>query len=166
MKLQTLEDLLIHQIRDILSAEYQVRKALPHLADAVGSEKLRKAFEEHHRETDGQIMRLEKAFKLMDRAVAASHCDAAQGLITEAEDLVDSDGNRDVLDAGILAAAQRFRNYEIAAYGSAISFAQKLRRNDVASLLQESLDEEQAADHKLTAIAKNGVNTAAMRAGI
>jgi ferritin-like metal-binding protein YciE len=110
-------------------------------------------------------MRLEKAFKLMDRAVAASHCDAAQGLITEAEDLLDSDGNRDVLDAGDLASAQRFRNYERAAYGSAISFAQKLERNDVASLLQESLDEESAGDEKLRAIAKNGVNTAALKAG-
>jgi len=165
MKLQTLEDLLIHQIQDILSAEYQVKKALPRMAEGVGSDKLRRAFKDHHRETGAQIMRLEKAFKLLDRAVAASHCDAAQGLITEAEDLLESDGNRDVLDAGVLAAAQRFRNYEMAAYGSAISFAQKLQRNDVASLLQESLDEESAADEKLSAIAKNGVNTAALKAG-
>lgn len=165
MKLQTLEDLLIHQIQDILSAEHQVKKALPAMAEAAGSDKLRKAFKDHQKETDAQIERLEKAFELMDRPVAASHCEAAEGLITEAEDYLDGDGNRDVLDAGIITAAQRFEHYEIAAYGSAISFARQLNQNEVAGLLQESLDEEKAADEKLTSIADNGVNDAAMKAG-
>jgi ferritin-like metal-binding protein YciE len=165
MKLQTLEDLLIHQCQDILSAEHQVNKALPGMAEAAGSDELRKAFRDHQKETDAQIERLEKAFELMDKPVSASHCEAAEGLITEAEDYLDGDGNRDVLDAGIITAAQRFEHYEIAAYGSAISFARKLNRNEVASLLQESLDEEKAADEKLTSIAENGVNDAAMKAG-
>lgn len=165
MKLQTLEDLLIHQCQDILSAEHQAKKALPRMAEAAGSDKLRKAFRDHQKETDAQIGRLEKAFELMDKPVSASHCEAAEGLITEAEDYLDGDGNRDVLDAGIIAAAQRFEHYEIAAYGSAISFARKVNRNEVASLLQESLDEEKAAEEKLTSIAENGVNNAAMKAG-
>lgn len=165
MKLQTLEDLLVHQIQDILSAEHQVKKALPLMARAVGSDKLRKAFEHHQKETDTQIERLEKVFKLMDKPVSASHCEAAEGLITEAEDYLDGDGNREVLDAGLVTAAQRFEHYEIAAYGSAISFARKLKHNEVASLLEESLGEEKAADGKLTAIADNGVNDAAMKAG-
>ena len=165
MNLQTLDDLLVHQIQDILSAERQVRKALPLMAKAVGSDKLRKALQDHQKETDAQIERLEKAFELMDQPVSASHCAAAEGLITEAEDYLDGDGNREVLDAGLITAAQRFEHYEIAAYGSAISFARQLERNEVASLLQESLDEEKAADEKLTSIAENGVNTAAMKAG-
>lgn len=165
MKLQTLEDLLVHQIQDILSAEHQVKKALPSMAEAAGSDKLRKAFKDHQKETDAHIERLEKAFELMDKPVSASHCEAAEGLITEAEDYLHGNGNRDVLDAGIISAAQRFEHYEIAAYGSAISFARRLNRNEVASLLQESLDEEKAAEEKLTAIAENGVNDAAMKAG-
>lgn len=165
MKLQTLEDLLVHQIQDILSAEHQVKKALPLMAKAVGSDKLRKAFEHHQKETDTQIERLEKVFKLMDKPVSASHCEAAEGLITEAEDYLDGDGNREVLDAGLVTAAQRFEHYEIAAYGSAISFARKLKQDEVANLLEESLGEEKAADGKLTAIADNGVNDAAMKAG-
>jgi len=165
MKLQTLEDLLVHQIQDILSAERQVKKALPLMAKAAGSDKLRQAFTQHQKETDAQIGRLEKAFELLHKPVSASHCEAAEGLITEAEDYLNGDGNRDVLDAGIITAAQRFEHYEIAAYGSAISFARQLNRNEVASLLQESLDEEKATDEKLTSIAENGVNDAAMKAG-
>lgn len=165
MQLQTLEDLLVHQIQDILSAEHQVNKALPLMAKAVGSDKLRKAFEHHQKETDTQIERLEKIFKLLDKPVSASHCDAAEGLLTEAEDYLDGDGNRDVLDAGLVTAAQRFEHYEIAAYGSAISFARQLKHDEVASLLEESLGEEKAADGKLTEIADNGVNDAAMKAG-
>jgi ferritin-like metal-binding protein YciE len=165
MTLQTLEDLLVHQIQDILSAEHQVRKALPRMAEAAGSDKLRQAFTDHHKETEAQIERLHKAFALMEKPVNASHCEAAEGLLTEAEDFLDGEGNRDVLDAGIITAAQRFEHYEIAAYGSAISFARKLNRNEVASLLEESLSEEKAADEKLSSIAENGVNDAAMKAG-
>ena len=165
MKLQTLDDLLVHQIQDILSAEHQVKKALPRMAEAAGSDKLRKAFRDHQKETDAHIERLERAFELMDKPVSASHCEAAEGLIAEAEDYLDGDGHRDVLDAGIITAAQRFEHYEIAAYGSAISFARKLNQNEVASLLQKSLDEEKAAEEELTSIAENGVNIAAVKAG-
>ncbi|CAN5745862.1 ferritin-like domain-containing protein [soil metagenome] len=165
MKLQTLEDLLVHQLQDILSAENRVKKALPRMAEAAGSDKLRMAFKEHRKETEAQIERLHKAFELLEKPVAASHCEAAEGLITEAEDYLDGDGHRDVLDAGIITAAQRFEHYEIAAYGSAISFARQLKRDEVASLLEESLREEEAADEKLSAIAENGVNDAAMKAG-
>jgi len=166
MKLQTLEDLLVHEIQDILSAERQVKNALPQMAKAAGSNKLRQAFQDHLQDTDKQIERLERAFRLMDKPVSASHCEAAEGLITEAEDFLDGEGNRDVLDAGLIAAAQRFEHYEIAAYGSAVAFAEKLSRTEIANLLQASLDEEMAADKKLTVIAENGVNTAAMKAGM
>ena len=165
MKLQTLEDLLVHQIQDILSAEHQVKKALPGMARAAGSDELRKAFEDHQKETDTHIERLEKAFELMGKPVSSSHCEAAEELITEAEDFLNGDGNRDVLDAGIIAAAQRFEHYEIAAYGSALSFARTLKLTEVTKLLQESLDEEKAADEKLTSIAEKSVNEAAMKVG-
>jgi ferritin-like metal-binding protein YciE len=165
MELQTLEDLLVHQIQDILSAENQVKKALPRMAEAAGSDRLRKAFKDHQKDTDAQIKRLEKAFKLMDKPVSASHCEAAEGLITEAEDYLDGKGNRDVLDAGMITAAQRFEHYEIAAYGSAIAMARQLDRSEVATLLEASLEEEKAADEKLSSIAENGVNEAAMKAG-
>lgn len=164
MKLQTLEDLLVHQIQDILSAEHQVKKALPRMAKAAGSSKLQKAFKDHQKDTDAQIERLEKAFKLMDQPVSASHCEAAEGLITEAGDYLEGEGNRDVLDAGIITAAQRFEHYEISAYGSAIALARQLDRDDVASLLEASLEEEKAADKKLTSIAENGVNDGAGKA--
>jgi ferritin-like metal-binding protein YciE len=165
MKLQTLEDLLVHQIQDILSAEHQVKKALPRMAEAAGSDALRQAFQDHHRETDTQIERLRNALQLMEKPVTASHCEAAEGLITEAEEYLDGEGNRDVLDAAIITAAQRFEHYEIAAYGSALSFARRLNRDEVARLLEASLNEEKAADERLNSIAENGVNEAAMKAG-
>lgn len=164
MKPQTLEYLLVHQIKDILSAEHQVRKALPRMARAAGSDKLQKAFKDHQKDTDAQIERLEKAFRLMDPSVSASHREAAEGLITEAGDDLDGEGNHDVPDAGIITAGQRSEHHEIAAYGSAIAFARQLDRNDVASLLEESLEEEKAADEKLTSIAEDGLNDAAMKA--
>ena len=165
MKLQSLDDLLVHQIQDILSAEHQVKKALPLMAQAAGSDKLRQAFEHHERETDTQIERLEKIFQLMHQPVSATHCEAAEGLINEAHDYLDGDGDRDVLDAGLVTAAQRFEHYEIAAYGSAVSFARQLKHHEVADLLEESLGEEKVADGTLTSIAEHGVNDAAMKAG-
>jgi ferritin-like metal-binding protein YciE len=161
MALNTLEDLLIHELRDILSAERQIRRALPRMARAANSEELTDALESHVEETDNQIERLQKAFELMGKKARASHCEAAEGLISEAADLLDEDGDENVLDAALIGAAQRVEHYEIAAYGSAISFAKQLGRKEVAALLQETLEEEKAADKKLTKIAESGVNQAA-----
>jgi ferritin-like metal-binding protein YciE len=165
MNLETLEDLLVHQIEDILSAEHQIRKALPRPAEAVESDALRQAFQEHEKETDTQIERLHKAFDLMKKPANASHCEAAEGLIAEAEEYLDAEGERAVLDAAIVTAAQRVEHYEIAAYGSAIAFARQLDRSEVASLLEQSLDEEKAADKRLSSLAEGGLNDAARKAG-
>ena len=162
MALNTLEDLLIHELRDILSAERQIRRALPKMARAAHSEELTEAFETHVEETDTHIERLQKAFELMGRKARASHCEGAEGLISEASDLMDEDGDDNVLDAALISAAQRVEHYEMAAYGSAVAFAKQLKLPEVASLLQETLEEEKAADRKLTKIGKGGVNKAAM----
>jgi ferritin-like metal-binding protein YciE len=165
MAMQNLDDLLVHQLRDILSAERQIRRALPRMAKASKSDKLREALESHVEETDQQIERLRKAFDLLGKSARASHCEGAEGLITEAEEFLDGDGHADVRDAGLITAAQRVEHYEMAAYGSAIAFARMLDKDDVVSLLEETLEEEKAADRKLTKIAEGSVNEAAMKAG-
>lgn len=163
--MQNLDDLLIHQLKDILSAERQIRRALPRMAKASTSDTLREALENHLEETDHQIERLQKAFELLGKPARASHCEGAEGLITEAEDFLDGNGNEDVRDAGLITAAQRVEHYEMAAYGSAIAFARMLEQDDVVSLLEETLEEEKEADRKLTEIAEGEVNKAALQAG-
>jgi ferritin-like metal-binding protein YciE len=135
------------------------------MARASKSEKLREALEHHVEETDQQIERLRKAFELLGKSARASHCEGAEGLISEAEEFLDGDGNPHVRDAGLITAAQRVEHYEMAAYGSAIAFARMLKKDDVVGLLEETLEEEKAADQKLTKIAEGGVNESAMKAG-
>jgi len=168
MTLRTLEDLRVHQIQDILSAEHHVKKVLPLMAKAVRSDKLRRAFKHHQKEADAQIERLEKVFGLSDSWT--SQCPRPtvrrpKGSQRRPRATWMATATATCLDAGLVIAGQRFQHYEIAAYGSAIAFARQLKHDEVASLLEESLDEEKAADQKLTTIAENGVNEAALKAG-
>ncbi|MBX9652856.1 ferritin-like domain-containing protein [bacterium] len=158
MKLDTLENLLVHELKDLLSAEKQLTKALPKMAKAAASEALRTAFQDHLEETKGHVNRLEEAFRLLEKSPRAEHCKAMEGLIEEGADLIEEEGESQVKDAALIGAAQRVEHYEIAAYGTARTLAQMIGNEDVAKLLEETLEEEKAADEKLTDIAMNEVN--------
>jgi len=157
-KIESMEALLGEQLEDLYDAEHRFAEALPKMAEATQDADLKAAFQEHTEETKGQINRLEKAFDLLNRDADRKTCNAAKGLVAEGEEVIGADAPDDVRDAGLIAAAQRVEHYEMAGYGSARSFAESLGHDAVAKLLQETLDEEGAADDKLTNIAKKSVN--------
>lgn len=163
-KLESLDDLLIEQLEDIRDAEQRLVEALPHMADAAGDPQLRDAFRHHLEETRHHVERLDQAFQMLSREPGSSTCDAMKGLVEEARDMVDAEGAAAVKDAALIAAAQRVEHDEIAAYGTVRSLARRLGRDDVASLLQTTLDEEHAADDTLNRLAESTVNPAAARA--
>lgn len=160
----SLDDLLVDQLYDLYDAENRLLDALPKMADAASSNELKTAFQNHLTETKGQVSRLEKVFKNLGKKAKRESCDAMKGLISEGENAIEAKGDADVKDAALIAAAQRVEHYEIAGYGSARTFAQQVGRSDVANLLQETLDEESEADHKLTQIAESFVNPQAAQA--
>jgi ferritin-like metal-binding protein YciE len=162
MKLETLDDVLQAELADLYSAEKQLVEALPKVADAASSPDLRKAIEHHLEETRGHVDRLEQVFEALGTKPASEHCKAMEGLIAEGDEIIGMDGAGEAKDAALIGAAQRVEHYEIAAYGTARTLAEQLDRNDAASLLTETLDEESAADDKLTEIA-TGVNRQATR---
>jgi len=157
----TLRDALIDEVRDLYHAEKQLVKALPRLAKAATSDELRQAIESHLAETENQVSRLEQVFELLDEKPRAKVCAGMAGIVEEASDLLKEGGEDAVLDAGIIAAAQRAEHYEIAAYGTAAAWADAIGLTDVADLLRETLDEETAADETLSALAEDGINAAA-----
>ena len=157
----TLKSLLIDELRDIYHAERQLVRALPKLAKAATSPDLREALENHLGETEEQVSRLEQAFEMLSEAVKAKPCAGMQGIVEEGSDLIKESDKGAALDAGIIAGAQRAEHYEIAAYGSLMSWARALGHDDVAELLSASLEEEKAADEKLTELAEAGLNEAA-----
>jgi ferritin-like metal-binding protein YciE len=159
--MKTLSDLLVHELKDLYNAEKQLTKALPKMAKAASNEDLKRALEEHLDETQGQIERLESIFQQLDASTRGSKCQAMEGLIEEGKSILEEDMDDDVRDAAIIAAAQRVEHYEIAGYGCARTFAQQLGHGDAAALLQQTLDEEKAADEKLTEIALRSVNVEA-----
>lgn len=156
-----LEDLLHEQIADLYDAERRLCDALPKMASAASSPQLKDAFNSHLSETKTQVQRLESVFELLGKKPERETCDAMRGLISEGEEMVEAKGDANVRDAALIAAAQRVEHYEMAGYGSARSFAAQIGRDDIASILQETLEEEKAADSKLTSIAEAGVNVAA-----
>ena len=162
MKIKTLNDLLVHELKDIYSAEKQLLKALPKMANAVTSAALQQALEDHLEETKGQVERLEKIMGDMEISLRVPKCEAMEGLIEEAKGLLEEDMDPQVLDAALIASCQRVEHYEIAAYGCARTFAELLGMSDVAQLLQQTLDEEGAADKKLTEIAMSHINEEAV----
>lgn len=161
MKLDSLESLLVHEIKDLLSAEKQLIKALPKMAKGSSSEALRSAFEEHLEQTRGHVDRLERVFALLDKSARAEHCKAMEGLIEEGAELLEEEGAPEIKDAALIAAAQRVEHYEIAGYGTARALAELLGRDEAAELLQQTLDEEKETDQKLTQLALSEVQAEA-----
>ncbi len=161
MKLNTLRDLYVEQLRDMYDAEKQLTKALPKMAKASTSPKLKEAFETHLRETEGHVKRLEQVFTALDMAPRGKKCKAMQGLIEEGSEMMEENGEPEVIDAGLIAAAQRVEHYEMAGYGTVRTYAQTLGEKQAATLLQQTLDEEKHADELLTQIAENTINVQA-----
>jgi ferritin-like metal-binding protein YciE len=164
MKIETMEDLFLEQIEDLYDAEHRLVKALPKMAEAANSQSLRQAFQSHLMETEGHVTRLESIFRALGQEPKAETCDAMKGLVSEGEDMIShTEDDSPVRDAGLIAAANRVEHYEIAAYGSARTFAQTLGLTQAVSLLDQTLQEEKAADQKLTQIAEEMVNDEALR---
>lgn len=154
MKLESLRDLFVDELKDLYSAEHQLLKALPKMVKAATATELKRAFESHLKETKGQVDRLEQVFASLDISPKGKKCKAMEGLVEEGADLMKEDADPDVMDAGLIAAAQRVEHYEMAGYGCVRTYAQLLGETKAATLLQKTLDEEGAADKKLTQIAK------------
>jgi ferritin-like metal-binding protein YciE len=163
MTLDNLDDLLLHQLQDLYSAEEQIIAALPQMAEAASSSALKNAFRTHLNETQRQKQRLEQIFSLLGHEAQSESCEAMEGLISEGQEIMNLDGDPMVKDAALIAAAQRVEHYEIAGYGCARTFARQLGRNDVADLLQQTLDEEGQTDKILTQVAEGLVNPQAAR---
>jgi len=163
MTLDNLENVLVLQLRDLRSAEEQLIVALPKMAEAATNKELRSAFETHLSETEQQLRRIDQAFNLLGKQPASETCEAMSGLIEEANEIIHLNGDPSVKDAALIAAAQRVEHYEIAGYGCARTFARQLGYEQVAVLLNESLEEEASADKILSMVAENFVNAAAAR---
>jgi ferritin-like metal-binding protein YciE len=161
MRFDSLQDLLVHELRDIYSAEKQLTKALPKMAKAATSPKLRKGFETHLKETLVQIERLDQIFAELDLSSRGPKCAAMEGLIEEGSEIISATGDDSVRDAALIGAAQRVEHYEIAAYGTARTFAGLLGLPKIQKLLQASLEEEAATDEKLTELAESEINVEA-----
>ena len=162
MKLNTLKQLYIEELRDLHSAENQLLGALPKLAKGASSEELKLAFENHLDQTKVHVERLEEIFERLDETPKGKTCQAMKGLVEEGSEILGEDGEESVLDAGIIAAAQKVEHYEIASYGTVRTFAQLLGEDEAAELLQETLDEEGEADKLLTQLAQDIVNPEAL----
>ena len=162
-KLKSLKDLFEHEIKDLYSAETQLSEALPKMAEKASDSKLKKAFESHLEETKKQKERIEKIGEICNISVKGEKCEAMAGLVKEGEEMMKMDAESDVKDAGLIAAAQRVEHYEMAGYGTAHHYAKRLGLDDVAKLLEETLNEEKAADEKLNKIAIDSVNEKAQK---
>lgn len=158
MAMKTLEDLFVHMLRDMYYAEKEILKALPKMAKKTDSDDLREAFEHHRQETEGQVEKLEKVFALLDLKPRGITCEAIKGLSEEAEEVMSETEDKDARDAGLIASAQAVEHYEIARYGTMVAWAKQLGKNDAARLLQQVLDQEYAADKKLSKLAESGLN--------
>jgi ferritin-like metal-binding protein YciE len=165
MALDNLNALLTEQLQDIYYAEKQLVKALPKMAKAANTEELVTAFTDHLEQTKEHVTRLERAFEALGVTAKAKKCPAIEGLIEEAAEMIEEEGEPPVLDAGLIASAQRVEHYEIAAYGSARAFAEALGNDQVVAILDETLGEEHAADELLGSIAMDTVIPAALELG-
>jgi ferritin-like metal-binding protein YciE len=159
--IKTMDDLFVHTLRDIYYAENQIVKSLPDMIEKANDPQLKQGLQTHLRETENHVKRLDQVFRLHGVDAKGVDCPAIDGIIEEAEDVAGEVDDKAVLDAAIIAAAQAVEHYEITRYGSLIAWATQLGRDDCASLLQQNLDEEKAADKKLTVLAESKVNRAA-----
>jgi ferritin-like metal-binding protein YciE len=156
-----LREALVDEIKDIYNAEKQIVKALPKMVKGATSDELRVAFESHLDETENQVARLERVFELLDEKPRGKHCAGMAGILEEGSEILQEDAEDSVMDAMLIAGAQRVEHYEITAYGTVIAWAEALGFTEIAEVLGESLAEEKAADEKLSAIAESGINDAA-----
>jgi ferritin-like metal-binding protein YciE len=159
--INTLDDLFVHTLQDIYYAEQQILKALPKMIAKATNPQLKQGLQMHLSETEGQIRRLEQVFEMHGQKVKGTTCAAMDGIIEEADDILGVAKDNDVLDAAIISSSQAVEHYEITRYGTLVAFAKELGRNDCAAVLQQNLDEEYAADRKLTMIAETRVNRSA-----
>ena len=157
----TLEDLYLNELKDLYHAESQILKALPKMAKTASAPELKQGFEDHLEQTKHHVQRLEQIFERLGASHRGKKCKAMEGLLEEGKEMMDLDAEPDVMDAALIAAAQRVEHYEIAGYGCTRTFARTLGYEHDAELLQETLDEEAETDKKLTQIAESHVNVGA-----
>jgi len=155
MRIESLRELYINELKDLYNAETQIVKALPKMAKASSDSELREAFEEHLRETSEQVTRLEQIFEMLEEKPTGKKCQGMEGLVKEASATMREDYEDSLMDAALIAAAQRVEHYEIAAYGAVREFARLLDEQQQVSLLEETLEEEKQADQKLTQLASD-----------
>ena len=165
MKLNTIKDLYVEELKDLYDAEHQITQALPEMARAATSPQLKAAFEAHLKQTLSQVERLDRIFDQLGTAPKGKRCKGVAGVLEEGKDLLKQKIDPDVLDAGLIAGAQKVEHYEIAGYGTVRTYAQMLGETEAADLLQKTLDEEGETDKKLTALAESRINREAAHAG-
>jgi ferritin-like metal-binding protein YciE len=156
--IKTMDDLFVHTLRDIYYAEKQILKSLPDMIEKATDPQLKQGFQSHLAETKGHVERVEQVFKMHGVAAKAVNCPAIDGILEEANEVAGEVEDKRVLDAALIAAAQAVEHYEITRYGTLVAWAKQLGRNDCASVLQKTLDEEKATDKKLTSLAESSVN--------
>ena len=154
MKMESLQELFVKELQDLYSAENQIAEALPKMAKAASSGELKAGFEQHLDQTKGQVKRLEQIFEQLGTSAKGDKCKGMEGLLKEGEELMDEDAEPEVLDAGLIAAAQKVEHYEIASYGTVRTYANLLGMSKAANLLEQTLNEEKETDSKLTDIAE------------
>ncbi len=164
MKIQTMNDLYYAMLKDIYFAEKKLLKALPKMAKNATSPALRSSIQGHLEETNTHVERLEEVFESLGRPAKAEKCEAIEGLVSEAEDMMSESKDKQVLDAAIIAAAQKVEHYEIATYGTLCEFANALGYDEQASILRATLEEEKGANNKLTKLASSNINLRAIAA--
>lgn len=163
MRIENLQDVFHHQLKDLYSAEQQLLEALPKMANAAATPELTDAFNHHLKQTREHFARLEEVSDICNLGISGENCEAMEGLIDEGEELIGDNKGSDALDAALIAAAQRIEHYEIAAYGSARTYAEHLGFDEAAKILQASLDEEAETDKKLTKLAEEAINKQALK---
>jgi len=158
MAMESMQDLYLHELKDLYSAEKQILQALPKMAAKAKHNELRRTFEEHRATTDEHVRRLETIFDELGRKPGGKKCKGMEGLIEEGRELLEEDADPDVRDAALIGAAQRVEHYEIAGYGTARTYARQLGFNNHVELLQRTLDEEGQTDERLTKLAEGRIN--------
>jgi ferritin-like metal-binding protein YciE len=161
--IDSLESLLLHEIKDLYYAEKQIVKALPKVIKKASSPTLKNALEDHLAQTEGHVARLEQVFEILGQSPKAVKCEGMEGILDEAETMMKQDDSPDTLDAAIIASAQKVEHYEIASYGSVVEWASILGRQDIKTLLSQTLQDEKKADQKLTQLAASGINQQSAR---
>jgi ferritin-like metal-binding protein YciE len=165
MGLDSLDKLFLEELRDIYNGEKQIVRALPKMAKAAESAELQQAFTKHLKETEAQVQRLERIFQELGESVRGKQCKGLQGILEEGKEILEKDSDEAVLDAALIAAAQKVEHYEMASYGCLRTYAQLLGYTEAVRLLEQTLAEEGAADKKLTELGESGINEAAAAAG-